>query len=289
MRPKKRSITPSRVARQAALHQSAANLCGRSGNITQMTGQKTTFLWLPMLLATVLVACGDSGGSDALKVSAATSLKKSITQISSEYHDSSIQLEFAGSDAIATAIRAGRKPDVFLAASLKIPKQLASAKLVEAPVVFARNRIVIAVRGSSTTIKSIGDLGKPGVTIAIGSPSVPIGSYANKIIAALPAPTEERITANVKTREPDASSVSAKVTSGSVDAAILYETDVKASGGKLKAIQIPAGLGSITKCAAVVVRGTGNEKAAAKFIADLLTPAAQRILVAHGFLPAESR
>ena len=93
----------------------------------------------------------------------------------------------------------------------------------------------------------------------------------------------------MKTREPDASSVSAKVTSGTVDAAILYATDVKASKGALKAIEIPAALGSMTKCAAAVVKGTGNEAAAAKYIANLLTPQSQKILVANGFLPAPKR
>jgi molybdate transport system substrate-binding protein len=155
--------------------------------------------------------------------------------------------------------------------------------------VFARNRIVVAVASSTTTISSIEDLAKPGVTIAIGSPSVPIGSYADKIIAALPPATQAKLKANVKTREPDASSVSAKVTSGTVEAAILYATDIKASKGALKAIEIPVALGSMTKCAAAVVKGTGNEAAAANYIANLLTPQSQKILVANGFLPAPKR
>jgi molybdate transport system substrate-binding protein len=244
---------------------------------------------VPFLAATAMVACGGSSGGGELKISAATSLKQSVSQISTDYKGGTTQLEFAGSDAIATAIRAGRKPDAFLSASLKIPTKLAAENLVDKPVVFARNRIVVAVASSNTTISSIEDLAKPSVTIAIGSPSVPIGSYADKIIAALPPTTQAKLKGNVKTREPDASSVSAKITSGSVEAAILYATDVKASNGALKAVEIPVELGSMTKCAAAVVKGTGNEAAAAKYIANLLTPQSQKILVANGFLPAEER
>jgi len=241
---------------------------------------------LLVVAITAMVACGGSASGGDLKVSAATSLKKSVSRITADYKATDTQLEFAGSDAIATAIRAGRKPDVFLSASLKIPASLSAENLVAKPVVFARNRVVIAVRKSSQSIESISDLAKPGVTIAIGSPSVPIGSYADKIIGALPASVATQIKANVRTREPDAASVSAKVTSGSVDAAILYGSDVTASKGSLKAIAIPAALGSITKCAAAVVTDTGHEAAAAKFIQNLLTPDSQRILVASGFLPA---
>lgn len=244
-----------------------------------------------LLLATAamalgLVACGGSTPDATLKVSAATSLKDAVTEISSTYAGGSTQLEFAGSDTIATAIRAGRRPDAFLAASLKIPGLLAAEHLVNPPVVFARNRVVVAVKNDNDSVRSIDDLAKPGMTIAIGSPSVPIGSYADKILAALPSATQAQIKANVKTREPDAASVSAKVTSGSVDAAILYQTDVKASKGALKAVQIPVALGSMTNCAASVVRGTGNETAATNFIANLLSSSSQKTLVERGFLPA---
>ena len=54
-------------------------------------------------------------------------------------------------------------------------------------------------------------------------------------------------------------------------------------------MEIPVALGSVTQCAASVVRGTGKEKAAAAFIANLLTPASQRILASYGFLPAREK
>lgn len=246
-------------------------------------------LFLPFLGVAALIGCGDTGGTGPLKVTSGTSLKSAISEIAGAYPGGPVQLEFAGSDAAATAIRAGRKPDVFLAASLKIPSQLASEGLTEAPVVFARNRVVVAVSSKNSAIISIEDLAKTGVTVAIGSPSVPIGAYADKILAALPPATQARVRANIRSREPDAASVSAKVRSGTVQAAILYETDVKASKGELKAIQIPVALGSMTECAAVVVKGTGREATSAKFIAALVAPSAQKILVNHGFLPAQAK
>jgi molybdate transport system substrate-binding protein len=254
-----------------------------------MAKSRYWFRLTPLAALASVAACSGTSGQDSVKVSSATSLKAAVTSIARSYGDGTTQLEFAGSDAIATAIRSGRKPDAFLAASLKAPEDLAADGLVDQPLVFARNRIVVAVAATNSSIRSISNLGRPGVTIAIGSPSVPIGSYADKIIEALPPATAAQVRANVKTREPDAASVSAKVTSGSVDAAVLYATDVKATNGALKAIAIPLALGPVTKCAAAVVKGTGNEAAAAKFIQNLLTTESQRILVAKGFLPAPKR
>ncbi|MEI7889526.1 MAG: molybdate ABC transporter substrate-binding protein [Actinomycetes bacterium] len=246
-----------------------------------MTGLRTSLL----IGASFFVsACGGSA-THPLAVSSATSLKVPVTGISALYPSTAVHLEFAGSDALATAIRSGRKPDVFLSASLKIPKQLAAEGLVGKPVVFARNRLVVAVRSGTTNIGSFSDLTKSGVSLAFGSPSVPIGAYADTILGKLPTAEAAAIRANVKTREPDAASVAAKVTEGVVDAAILYASDVNASNGRLRAITIPAFLNPLTKCAAVVVNGTKYPVAAAAFIRSLLLPQSQQALRAAGFLP----
>ena len=239
-----------------------------------------------LFLVSAAVLISGCGGSDSsLTVSAATSLKAPITAISTLYPNTAVKLEFAGSDAIATAIRSGRKPDVFVSASLKIPKKLAAEGLVSKPVVFARNRLVVAVRSGTTTIGSFNELTKSGISLALGSPSVPIGAYADTILGKLPTAEAVAIRANVKTREPDAASVAAKVTEGVVDAAILYASDVKASNGRLRAILIPSFLNPLTKCAAVVVNGTKYPLAAAAFIKSLLLPRSQQALQAAGFLP----
>ena len=241
---------------------------------------------LALVLASSAVVISGCGGSDnSLTVSAATSLKAPITAISTLYPNTAVKLEFSGSDAIATGIRSGRKPDVFVSASLKIPKKLAAEGLVSKPVVFARNRLVVAVRSGTTNIGSFNELAKPGIRLALGSPSVPIGAYADTILGKLPTAEAAAIRANVKTREPDAASVAAKVTAGVVDAAILYASDVTASNGRLRAIAIPSLLNPLTKCAAVVVNGTKYPLAAAAFIKSLLLPRSQQALQAAGFLP----
>jgi molybdate transport system substrate-binding protein len=236
-----------------------------------------------LALASLLLAgCGGGGSSDSgpLTVSAASSLKAAFPK-----YDGAARYSFAGSDVLAAQIKAGARPDVFAAANTALPDDLFKAGLVEKPVVFAGNRLVIATPASSGKVKSIGDLAKAGVTIAAGSPSVPIGSYAREVIGRLPPAQAKRIVANIRSNEPDAAGVVGKLTQGAVDAGFVYATDVQAAGGKLSAIQLPAKLEPRVAYAAAVVKGTDHSDEAAKFVQGLLTGKGAAALMQAGFDP----
>jgi molybdate transport system substrate-binding protein len=236
------------------------------------------------LVSVLLAGCGgdDKGGgsNDQLTVSAASSLKEALPN-----YEPKARYSFAGSDVLAAQIKAGARPDVFAAANTALPDDLFKAGLVEKPVVFAGNRLVIATPASSGKVKSIGDLAKAGVTIAAGSPSVPIGSYAREVIGRLPPAQAKRIVANIRSNEPDVAGVVGKLTQGAVDAGFVYATDVQAAGGKLSAIQLPAKLEPRVAYAAAVVKGTDHSDEAAKFVQGLLTGKGAAALMQAGFDP----
>src|SRR3954469_13253755 len=148
---------------------------------------------LLVLLAglSLLAGCGSSDDSPSasspaskppLTVSAAASLKNAFTAYAGLFDAATVRSSFAGSDELAAQIRQGVKPDVFASANTKLPEQLYHAGLVEKPVVFAANQLVLAVPGSGGKVESLDDLAKPGVTIAMGSPSVPVGAYTRKVL-----------------------------------------------------------------------------------------------------------
>ena len=128
---------------------------------------------------------------------------------------------------------------MFAAANTKVPDQLHADGLLEQPVEFATNEFVLAVPKDSG-IGAVEDLTKPGTKIAIGSESVPIGSYTRETLAKLPRTREKAILANVRSNEPDVKGIVGKLTQGAADAGFVYVTDVNAAGGDLKAIDLPA-------------------------------------------------
>ena len=241
-----------------------------------------------LAVAALIAGCGSSGGSNEnpqLIVSAASSLRNAFADYANQVNDAKVRLSFAGSDELAAQIRAGGRADVFAAANTKLPDQLYAEGKVDKPVKFTANKLVLAVPKDSTNVKSLDDLTEPGVKIAIGSASVPIGTYTRKVLAGLPSEQRNRILANVKSEEPDVIGIVGKLTQGAVNAGFVYATDVDAAGGSLKAIDLPANLEPTVTYGAAVVTDTKHPDEAKAFIDGLTTGAGQQALQKAGFLP----
>jgi molybdate transport system substrate-binding protein len=239
-----------------------------------------------LLLAGALAAgCGGGGGRPDLVVSAATSLKPALSAYGAGFAPARVRLSFGGSDELAAQIRQGARPDVFASANTKLPAALFAEHRVERPVVFAGNRLVLAVPAHGGRVAGLADLARPGVKLAIGAAAVPIGAYTREVLARLGRPRARAILAHVATEEPDVGGVVGKVAEGAADAGFTYVTDVRAAGGRLRAIELPARLAPRVAYAAAVVRGTRRPALARAFVRGLLTGAGARALRGAGFAP----
>jgi molybdate transport system substrate-binding protein len=240
-----------------------------------------------LLACLLLAACGGGSSSDkpTLTVSAATSLKNAMTAYAGDFDDATVRASFAGSDELAAQIRQGVKPDVFASANTTLPEALYKEGLVEKPRVFAANRLVLAVPASGSSVSSLADLERPGVTIAMGSETVPVGSYTRKVLAKLPSARSAAILKNVRSNEPDVGGVVGKVAQGAVDAGFVYVTDVKAASGELRAIDLPAELQPQVAYGVAVVKGAKHPAEAKTFVDGLISGDGRKRLDAAGFLP----
>jgi len=246
-----------------------------------MTAMLAATAVLVLVLVLVLGGCGGSS-KPKLVVSAAASLKTAFTEYATQFKQADVRLSFAGSDALAAQIEQGVEPDVFASANTRLPEMLYAKGLVEKPEVFTSNRLVLAVPASSS-IAGLGDVEKSGVVLAIGTKSVPVGEYTRKVLAKLPAAEQARLSKNVKDEEPDVTGIVGKLTQWGVEAGFLYATDVTATKGKLRSIELPASLQPKVAYAAAVVKGTGHRSQARAFIDGLLQGAGRQDLSAAGF------
>lgn len=240
--------------------------------------------------ALALGACGEkdepaAAGSQRLTVSAATSLKTALTAYGERFDGARVRFSFGGSDELAAQIRQGVQPDVFASANTKLPRALLEEGLVEEPKVFAANRLVLAVPAKAGRVASLDDLRKPGVTLAIGAASVPVGSYTRAVLARLGGRESRAILGNVRSNEPDVGGVVGKLTQGAVDAGFVYATDVAAAGGRLEAIGLPKRLQPSIAYGVAVVKGARNPRGARSFVAGLLRGPGARALKDAGFDP----
>jgi molybdate transport system substrate-binding protein len=245
-----------------------------------------------VLAALVVAACGEksepganAAGGQTLTVSAAASLKNAFDAYAKQFPGATVRAQFAGSDELAAQIEQGVKPDVFASANTKLPDQLFAKGLVEKPRVFAGNELVLAVPASGAKVHRLGDLGKPGIKIAVGAKTVPVGAYTLQVLGRLPAGQRKAVVANIRSQEPDVKGVVGKIAQGAVDAGFVYRSDVKAANGQIKAIALPAELQPKVAYGVAVVKGSKHPAIAQRYIDGLVSGKGQQALRAAGFLP----
>jgi len=183
---------------------------------------------------------------------------------------------------LATQIQQGAPADVFASANTKLPQQLYDQGLVEKPVVFTRNELILIVpRSNPAKIHSVYDLRKPGVKLIVGAVGVPVGDYTRVVLHNLGA---DDILDNIVSQETDVREVLAKVALGEADAGFVYLTDARTVRGQVSTIGIRWSAQPIVEYAAAVVKSGSHLSAARAFVRSLLGKAAQARLRAAGFL-----
>lgn len=231
-------------------------------------------------------SAGSSGPalSGTVTVFAAASLNKTFTTLGKQFEAANpgvtVKFSFGGSDTLAAQIVQGAPADVFASASTTTMNTVTKAGDASTlPVVFAKNELEIAVApGNPLKIASLSDLAKSGVKVAECAPTVPCGAAA---VSALK-------TANVKvtpvTLEQDVTSALTKVELGSVDAALVYHTDVAGSGGKVDGVQFPAAGSAINTYPITVLKGAPNPDAAQAFMLYVTSSVGEGVLLHAGFI-----
>lgn len=194
-----------------------------------------------LLLASGLAGCGlDDGGSareeDTLTVLAAASLTDAFATMAEEFeadHDgTAVEFSFGSSTELAEQVGDGAPGDV-LATADEASMRLASDAGVTGQVIpFATNVLTIVTPpGNPAGIRSLADL--RGTTWVRCADEVPCGRVARAVLA------DHDVTAEPVSLEEDVRATLDKVTSGEVDAGLVYATDAVAAGDAVETIAIP--------------------------------------------------
>jgi molybdate transport system substrate-binding protein len=212
-----------------------------------------------------------------MNVFAAASLTEALPKF-----DGGQKYNFAGTDALAAQIRLGAPADVFAGAGPDAPQTLYRAGLIERPVTFATNKLVLAVPAANPAgITSVYDLTRPGIKLIIGTPTVPIGMYTRRVLGYLGL--RDAVLENVVSLEQNVNAISTKVALGTADAGFMYVTDARTVSDKVKLIPLPVWAQPPVRYQIAIVKSTKNHADAAAFIKRLTSTAGRKVLVANGF------
>jgi len=116
---------------------------------------------------------------------------------------------------------------------------------------------------------------------------VPIGSYTHEVLDRLPTAERTAILANIRSQEPEVSSIVGKLTEGAADAGFVYITDVSAAGARLRAIPLPTSLQPDVAYGIAIVRDAPDPELARQFLHGLMPGGKGASLLGQaGFFPA---
>jgi len=244
------------------------------------------------LLCLVMIGC--SSGNDvpastehdrktSIVVFAAASVTETFSSVRLDLPQVRPEFNFAGSQQLVTELTQGAAADVVATADEASMQRLVDAQLVEAPITFARNTLVIAVPpGNPKGIGGLADLARPGLDVVLADPSVPAGRYAKQVLDGAGVKVSPR------SLELDVKATLAKVTGGVADAAVVYLTDVRASAGKASAVTFPQATDPAVAVSyrIAVVSATRHRQASEAFVASAVGGSVHDALLVAGFAAA---
>ena len=229
-------------------------------------------------------AAGSGGSSDrTLTVFAAASLKQTFATLGrtfeSQHPGTTVAFSFAGSADLVTQLQEGAPADVFASADTTTMARAAGDHLVAGtPVTFATNTLQIAVPPSNPArVSSYADLTRPGVKVVVCAVQVPCGAAARRI------ETATSTTIRPVSEENAVTDVLGKVESGEADAGLVYVTDVKSAGDRVRGIAFEESRKAVNTYPVAALAGSRNLDLAGQFVELVTGSEGRQVLAAAGF------
>jgi molybdate transport system substrate-binding protein len=243
-----------------------------------------------LLLGTVAACGSDSSGSASssaketkLTVYAAASLTSTFTELGKKFEAAhkgvKVSFSFGGSSDLVAQIQQGAPADVFASADTKNMDKAVSAKTVQGdPVDFASNTLEIAVPPDNPAgVTSLQDLAKPGTKVVVCAPEVPCGAAAEKV------EQSSKVSIKPVSEEQAVTDVLTKVESGEADAGLVYVTDVKSAGDKVKGVTFPESSSAVNTYPIAALSKSKEPDLAKEFVELVTGDEGQAVLADAGF------
>ena len=268
-------------------------------------------IMLALLLVLVSSACGKAQKNDTpttnteLIVFAAASLTETLTELGNAYmaenENITIVFNFDSSGTLKTQIQEGADCDIFISAGQKQMNQLdinadssvntdgLDFVLADTRTDILENKVALSIPDNNpANINSYDDLIaglKAGnIMLAMGNSDVPVGQYAQKILAYYELDEDELAQSGCITYSSNVKEITSQISESSVDCGIIYQTDAFSAGLTVVDTATAEVCGQVIYPAAVLSISK-NTDAAKAVLGYLESDAADTVFEAVGFTP----
>ena len=234
------------------------------------------------LLVALICCVSCSSSKSHVRVFAAASLSEAFEALGRAFEardGERIDLQFAGTSQLVMQLQEGAAADVFASADMRqMRRVLTSEKSLARPRFFASGRLAIAVQaGNPKQIKSLADLSRPDLLVALCAPQVPAGHYAQLALS------KAGVRVHSRSDELSVRALLHKVQLGEIDAGIVYRSDLQTAGSAVTGVPIPEEHNVRVQYPMLVLKGGKEPQLARRFVDFVLSASGQRILRSFGF------
>jgi molybdate transport system substrate-binding protein len=248
---------------------------------------KVATLGAMALIASSVAAPSGAAGTQVVALiasSAQAPFEEIAKEFQTKHNDVTIKTSFLGGQQIGDQVDSQAPADVVLVGSGTTDKE---ANLLAPPQAVYRNREAILVpKGNPGNIKTLKDLGNPGVKISIGTPASAVGKLASQVVqngaADFGFEFVKNVRNNIAVQADKGSDVVAAVVSGKANAAIGFESDKDDS--KYTTIPIEDKYNVISTYNMAVTKNAKNASAASDLMKLATGPEGQAIFHKFNYL-----
>lgn len=236
------------------------------------------------------VATPVSAADTTLQAEVASSVTTAFAQLAKVYEQkhpgTHVDTKFLGGQVIQGDVEADGPIDIVVVGKSQTDKLAAH---IGTPTVILTNREVVLIPRGSTKVKSLKDLGSPGVKVALGTAESAVGSLARGVLKkALQDPAygtdfAAKVRGNTVFEGKSGAEVVDAVASGKADAAIAFVSDVDPS--KFSGVAIPPSVNVDSVYYAFVPKAAKNARAGQDLVKLLASAQGLAILHSYRFLP----
>lgn len=243
-------------------------------------------------LAIAIAGAARPAAADTTTVQAeiASSVTTAFDQLAKLYEKRhpgvTIAAKYLGGQVIQGDVEADNPIDVVVVGKSQTDKL---AEHIGPPVAILTNREVVLIPKGSTKVKSLADLGNPGIKVALGNTDSAVGTLARGVLKkavldpAYGSDFASKVRANTTFEGTSGAEVVDAVASGKVDAAIAFVSDVDPS--RFTGVAIPPAINVDSIYFAFVPKAAKNAKIGAEIVKLLASPQGLAILHSYRFLP----
>lgn len=188
---------------------------------------------------------------------------------------------YNGCGILVAQMKTGQHPDAYIACDMAFMKQVSS--LFGPSITLSRNSLVIAVqKGNPHGIKSMRDLGKKGLRVGVGhEQQCALGAVTKETF--ITGGVYERIASNIVVQVPAGDMLINQMRTGSLDASVVYVSNMKLANGELDSVPITGFDCSIVEQPMAVGRESKHPHLTGRLVTRLLAAESENTFRDWGF------